>query len=94
MLTQTLTASGNFMADAGSMLESDLIHSRPTSTRSKVKAALLAQSDSAAAMSSYACALCVWQESQDRAVFGADTPRTIMCKYRSARVGVRRVRGR
>ena len=37
-------------------------------------------------------AVCVWQESQDRAVFGADTPRTIMCKYRSARVGVRRVR--
>ena len=45
-------------------------------------------------MSSYACALCVWQESQECAVFGADTPRTIMCKYRSARVDVRRVGGR
>jgi hypothetical protein len=33
-------------------------------------------------MCGFACALCVWQESQDRAVFGADTPRTIMCKYR------------
>ena len=43
-------------------------------------------------MCGFACALCVWQESQDRAVFGADTPRTIMCKYRSARVGVSTVR--
>ena len=45
-------------------------------------------------MCGYACALCVWQESQDRAVFGADTPRTIMCKYKSALVDVRRVGGR
>ena len=29
-------------------------------------------------MCGFACALCVWQEPQDRAVFGADTPRTII----------------
>jgi hypothetical protein len=45
-------------------------------------------------MSSYACALCVWQESQECAVFAGDTPRNIVRTYWGARVGFRHVGGR
>jgi hypothetical protein len=45
------------------------------------------------AMCSYACAVCVAGAAGSRG-HGGDTPRTTVRKYQSARVGVRRVRGR
>ena len=42
-------------------------------------------------MCGYACVLCVWQESQECAVFRGDTSRTTGSKSWRARVGDRHV---